>query len=153
MKAFKRIAVIVLLAAMTFGMLGVRAGAAPEYNTLEGDLTASAKYGNVTVSIPLSEMAASGYEIGDVLTVSFLGKTVDAPFCSNYPDVDAGSVGALCAAASAAPGAAQAKGAPAAGRGVQAAGHSRLMETPARRTRTAPTEQRVETCTYSATSP
>ena len=95
MKSFKRIAVIVLLAAMTFGALSIRAAASPEYKTLEGDLTAIAKYGNVTVSIPLSEMAENGYELGDVLTVSFLGKTVDAPFCGNYPDVDAGTVGAF----------------------------------------------------------
>lgn len=49
------------------------------------------KYGNVTLSVTCEELLAAGYAYGDVLTVSFLDKTLELPLCSNYSDVDSGA--------------------------------------------------------------
>lgn len=51
------------------------------------------KYGNVTLELTCEEILAAGYQFGDVLTVAFLDKTMDLPFCNNYSDVDSGSAG------------------------------------------------------------
>ena len=51
------------------------------------------KYGNVSVSIRCDEILEAGYAFGDVLTVEFLGRTLELPFCSSYSDVDSGSPG------------------------------------------------------------
>lgn len=51
------------------------------------------KYGNVTLDVTCDEFMDSGYQYGDLLTVSFLDKSMDIPFCSNYSDVDSGSAG------------------------------------------------------------
>lgn len=50
-----------------------------------------AKYGNVQLDYTNADFLALGYEYGDVVTVSFLGSTMDIPFCSNYSDVDTGT--------------------------------------------------------------
>lgn len=51
------------------------------------------KYGNVTLNVTCEAFLSAGYQYGDLLTVSFLGKSMDIPFCSNYSDVDSGSAG------------------------------------------------------------
>ena len=49
------------------------------------------KYGNVVLSLSCEEIKAAGYAYGDVLTVKFLDRHLEIPFCSNYSDVDSGS--------------------------------------------------------------
>ena len=49
------------------------------------------KYGNVTLSVTCEEFFKAGYELGDVVNVKFLDKSIDVPFCSNYSDVDSGT--------------------------------------------------------------
>lgn len=48
------------------------------------------KYGNVNLDVKCADLLASGFEYGDVVTVSFLDKTMDIPVCSNYSDVETG---------------------------------------------------------------
>lgn len=48
------------------------------------------KFGNVELSITREDMLKAGYKYGDVVTFSFMDKTVDLPFCSNFTDVDTG---------------------------------------------------------------
>lgn len=59
--------------------------------TAASDNTKIAKYGNVELDYTCEAFLALGYQYGDVVTVSFLGQTLDIPFCSNYSDVDSGS--------------------------------------------------------------
>ena len=49
------------------------------------------KYGNMVLSLSCEEIKAAGYAYGDVLTVKFLDRHLEIPFCSNYSDVDSGS--------------------------------------------------------------
>ena len=49
-----------------------------------------AKYGNIALSLTNEALFAAGFACGDVVTVSFLDKTIDIPLCSNYTDVDSG---------------------------------------------------------------
>ncbi len=71
----------------------------PAYAAEPGELTASAqleyiqKYGNVYLSITGEDFRSAGYAYGDIVTVSFLGQTLDLPFCSNFSDVDSGNPG------------------------------------------------------------
>ena len=51
------------------------------------------KYGNVTLELTCEEILAAGFQFGDVLSVSFLGETLELPFCNNYSDVDSGTAG------------------------------------------------------------
>ena len=59
---------------------------------MSGEIAADAisKSGNVTLSITREEMLTAGYKFGDIVTLSFLDKTLDVPFGDNYSDVDAG---------------------------------------------------------------
>lgn len=61
--------------------------------TLTGSFVGISKYGNVFISATKEEMAEAGFEYGDIVTVSFAGKKIDIPYCSNYSDVDAGDSG------------------------------------------------------------
>ena len=51
------------------------------------------KYGNVYLSLTCDEVKAAGYAYGDLVTLEFLGQSLDLPFCSGYSDVDSGSPG------------------------------------------------------------
>ncbi len=51
------------------------------------------KYGNVVLDLPCSTLFSTGYEYGDVLSVSFLDQKLQLPLCSNYSDVDSGTAG------------------------------------------------------------
>ena len=59
---------------------------------VSGEIAADAisKSGNVTLSITREEMLTAGYKFGDIVTLSFLDKTLDVPFGDNYSDVDVG---------------------------------------------------------------
>lgn len=64
----------------------------------QGTLTATTKadsipsHGNVVLSITPDELQTA-CELGDMVTVSFLGKTLSLPLCDSYTDIDAGSPG------------------------------------------------------------
>lgn len=58
--------------------------------TATSDNTKIAKYGNVSLDYTCEDFLNLGYKYGDVVSVSFLGQSMDIPFCSNYSDVDSG---------------------------------------------------------------
>ena len=50
------------------------------------------KYGNLVLTIEKKDLDAMGAVYGDVFTVSFQDTEVYAPYCTNYSDVDLGSI-------------------------------------------------------------
>ena len=50
------------------------------------------KYGNLVLTIEKKDLDAMGAEYGDVFTISFQDTEVYAPYCTNYSDVDLGSI-------------------------------------------------------------
>ena len=50
------------------------------------------KYGNLVLTIEKKDLDAMGAEYGDVFKVSFQDTEVYAPYCTNYSDVDLGSI-------------------------------------------------------------
>ncbi len=71
--------------------LPVSAADAPAELTATAEAANIQKYGNVMLSLKCEEIKAAGYAFGDVVTVKFLDKSLDIPFCNNYSDVDSGS--------------------------------------------------------------
>ena len=48
------------------------------------------KYGNIVLSISATDFFNAGFNLEDIVTISFLDKKIDAPVCANYFDVDNG---------------------------------------------------------------
>ena len=48
------------------------------------------KYGNIVLSISATDFFNAGFNLEDIVTVSFFDKKIDAPVCANYFDVDNG---------------------------------------------------------------
>ncbi len=65
----------------------------PAVISANADAAYIAKYGNVVLDLKNEDFLAAGYVFGDMVTVSFLDKSMDIPFCSNYTDVDSGTAG------------------------------------------------------------
>ena len=63
-----------------------------EYPTLEGGVTEIQKYGNIVLDIDPADLKDGGYTYGDLLTVTVNGTGYDMPLCTNYSDVDTGSL-------------------------------------------------------------
>ena len=67
-----------------------------EQETVITEVTSSVKeiqkYGNLVLTIEKKDLDAMGAEYGDVFTVSFQDTEVYAPYCTNYSDVDLGSI-------------------------------------------------------------
>lgn len=59
---------------------------------VSGTVTSVSKYGNVTTSVTADDLAAMGYEVGDILAVTVAGVTVEAPYGTGYSNVDNGNV-------------------------------------------------------------
>ena len=51
------------------------------------------KFGNIFLPIKCSEIKDAGYSFGDVVTVSFLDKKLEIPFCRDYTDIEIGETG------------------------------------------------------------
>ena len=68
-----------------------------EYPTLEGGVTEIQKYGNIVLDIDPADLKDGGYTYGDLLTVTVNGTGYDMPLCTNYSDVDTGSMLGLAA--------------------------------------------------------
>ena len=60
--------------------------------TLNCYIAEIAKYGNLKLSAPASDMLDAGYTYGDVIRAEIAGKTYDMPIGSSYSDVDDGSM-------------------------------------------------------------
>ena len=84
----------VLVVIMLLSIFTLSASAeTPDIISGNADAANIAKYGNVVLDLKNEDFLAAGYVFGDVITVSFLDKSMDLPFCSNYSDVDSGTAG------------------------------------------------------------
>lgn len=63
---------------------------AADYATLEGEVASISKYGNAETDIKADEVAAAGYEPGDLVSLSAAGFSGIVPLGTNYSDVDSG---------------------------------------------------------------
>lgn len=62
------------------------------YDVLEGGVTEIQKYGNIILDIAAQDLLDAGYEYGDLLTVTVNDTDHQMPLCTNYSDVDTGSL-------------------------------------------------------------
>lgn len=83
-----------LLALILAFSLALPAAAAEdgEYDVLEGGVTEIQKYGNIVLDIAAQDLLDAGYEYGDMLTVTVNDVDHEMPLCTNYSDVDTGSL-------------------------------------------------------------
>ncbi|MBQ1566812.1 MAG: hypothetical protein IIZ80_02845 [Erysipelotrichaceae bacterium] len=51
------------------------------------------KFGNIYTDLKKQDLYDAGFELGDILTMSFLGQKVEAPFVTSYSDVTTLSTG------------------------------------------------------------
>jgi protein tyrosine/serine phosphatase len=56
------------------------------------DIFDIAKYGNLILKISGEEFLGKGFEHGDIVEITIAGQSWEAPLCSNYSDVDNGSL-------------------------------------------------------------
>ena len=68
------------------------AGSAP---VIADGIVEISKYGNVKINLPHS-VVVENFELGDILTVSFNGISIDVPLCIVYANVDSGKPGLFC---------------------------------------------------------
>lgn len=83
----KRICLIIAAALFLLAVSFVGALAA---EPITAEVVEIAKYGNLKLSVTGGELLERGYAYGDVLRVTILNQTWEAPLCSSYSDVDAG---------------------------------------------------------------
>ena len=83
-----------LLALILAFSLALPAAAAEdaEYDVLTGGVTEIQKYGNIILDIASEDLLEAGYEYGDMLTVTVNDVDHEMPLCTNYSDVDTGSL-------------------------------------------------------------
>ena len=81
-KTLLRLLVLVLLVMLPLCMAQGEAVTAP--------VAEIAKYGNLVLDITSEALLEKGYAYGDVMTITLLGRTWEAPLGSNYSDVDTG---------------------------------------------------------------
>ena len=72
--------------------LPAAAAEAAESAVLSGGVTEIQKYGNIILDIPSEDLLEAGYEYGDLVTVTVSGTDHEMPLCTNYSDVDVGSL-------------------------------------------------------------
>lgn len=89
MRKLSRVLSILLVLCMVLAMLPT-AFATDEPLTTE--VVAIEKYGNLDLKLKGSELLASGFSYGDVITVEMNGAAYDMPVGTNYSDVDNGNL-------------------------------------------------------------
>lgn len=89
--------VVLLIMSIVTGLFTIQpqkvSAGKPKKLTATFDLGDIDKHGHISLSLTCDEIKAAGYNLGDVLKVKFLGKTLKIPMCANYTDVDAGKTG------------------------------------------------------------
>lgn len=86
MKQFSRFMALALALCLCLGIVPVLAEEAPV------TVTEIQKYGNMVLSVSGTELLARGFAYGDVVTVSVNGQAFDMPVCTNFSDVELGSM-------------------------------------------------------------
>ncbi len=82
----KKILAILLSIVMLISAVGCGA----RMQTFCGGVVEIEKFGNVVLDIAPQKLLDAGYEYGDLLSVTIDGVTLNAPFCTDYTDVDIG---------------------------------------------------------------
>ncbi len=86
----KKMLSLFLTLILAFGMtLSV---CAAEPSSVSGGVTEIQKYGNLVLDIAPDTLHAAGWEFGDLLNITVDGRAYQAPLCTNYSDVDTGSM-------------------------------------------------------------
>ncbi len=89
----KKVVSVILAAAMILSVLPVYCFA--EDSVVANGIVEISKYGNVKINLPHA-VIAENFELGDIVTVSFGGVTLDVPLCIAFSDVDSGLPGLFC---------------------------------------------------------
>ena len=87
----RKISCIIVLA-LALALTMSCATRAKSYATLTTGVKEIQKYGHLTLELTPDELASAGYEPGDMLSVKVAGVTLSVPLCTNYTDVDVGSL-------------------------------------------------------------
>ena len=87
----KCLSLLLALALLLAPALPAAAAEAPAAIETVAEAANISKYGNVRLALTNDEIKAAGYAFGDVVTVEFLGYSLDLPFCRNFSDVDSGT--------------------------------------------------------------
>ncbi len=89
MKKFTSVLMTVML---VLGLALPVSAAETTYPTFEGGVTEIQKYGNIVLDIDPAGLQEAGYEYGDILDVKVDEADYAIPLCTNYSDVDTGSL-------------------------------------------------------------
>ncbi len=93
MRDFKKIISVLVTFMMVFSLsLPAMAADTGVDTAVSGTVAEVQKYGNLTMDIKPEALYDAGFELGDVLKVTAGDTSLDIPFCTNYSDVDSGSV-------------------------------------------------------------
>ncbi len=90
----KKLISVILAVIITVSALPVIFAAAGDSAVANGIVEIS-KHGNVKINLSHAEVVKH-FELGDIVTVSFGGVSVDVPLCVAFSDVDSGSAGLFC---------------------------------------------------------
>lgn len=88
----KKATSLLLALILAFSLALPAAAEEAEYDVLEGGVTEIQKYGNIILDIASQDLLDAGYEYGDLLTVTVNDVDHEMPLCTNYSDVDTGSL-------------------------------------------------------------
>ena len=91
----KKILTALLILIFTFLFTLSVAGAEADYPSLNCSVSEIDKFGNLILSIEPDELKNAGYEYGDVLNVIINEDSYLMPFCTNFTNVDIGSISIL----------------------------------------------------------
>ena len=81
-----------VLLALTLALMLALPVCGADFPTASGGVSEIQKYGNLVLDIAAEKLTGSGYAYGDVLAVTVDGKEYEAPFCTNYSDVNTGEL-------------------------------------------------------------
>lgn len=91
MKRFRR-SILILFVVIIVMSITVTVAAEENYPVLEAKVVEVQKYGNLTMDLAPAEFYEAGYELGDMLEVTFNDKELKMPFVTSYSDVDTDSL-------------------------------------------------------------
>ncbi len=94
MKQANRIISLLLavIMVMAFSLSMTAVTAADSNPDVVGIVAEVQKYGNLTMDIKPKALYDTGYQLGDILTVTVGANVLKIPFCTSYSDVDTGSL-------------------------------------------------------------
>lgn len=88
----KRAASLLLALVLALSLALPAYAAETEYASFEGSVTEIQKYGNLVLDIDPADLQEAGYAYGDVVSLAIGEDAYQMPLCTNYSDVDTGSL-------------------------------------------------------------